>query len=177
MTAILLGRASPCLWHQFNNTVASACSSGLKAVPSSHRVSPWVPQHHLLVPLKEFHQNEPYFSSGCWLQLSTQDADTFLFFSFLLLPFLLSCGKNTWDTPSWQIFKCVHSDKYMQNVPQQSLELTILQNFNVTPNEQQIPISHTPGNHHSTLYLWVCFRYFIQLESWTFALLWLAYST
>ena len=108
LTAILLGRgASPCLWHQFNNTVASACSSGLKAVTSSHCVSPWVPQHHLLVPLKEFHQNEPYFSSGCWLQLSTQDADTFLFFSFLLFPFLLNCGKNTWDTPSWQIFKCM----------------------------------------------------------------------
>ena len=92
LTAILLGRgASPCLWHQFNNTVASACSSGLKAVTSSHCVSPWVPQHHLLVPLKEFHQNEPYFSSGCWLQLSTQDADTFLFFSFLLFPFLPLC--------------------------------------------------------------------------------------
>ena len=40
-------------------------SSGLKAVTSSHHVSLWVPQHHLLVPLKEFHQNEPYFSTGC----------------------------------------------------------------------------------------------------------------
>lgn len=169
LTAILIGRASVWFWHQFNNTVASACSSGLMAVTSSHCISPLGTTTSLVGSFKrissewalfQFRMLTSTFNSRCWY---------IPFFSFLSP---LSLSFKLWKehlryTLLINFLSAWYSDKYMHNVPQQSLEITHLQ-LKCYTQWTANPISHTTSNHHSNLYLWVCFRYFIQLESWIF---------